>query len=299
MGDPFSIGTTVQYFNFYYWLFWAYLLFAVIVSVVLCRRLGKRFCHIYILCILWTNFALHFLKQLTPWYLGKMPFSLSRSSPENLCAVLVMASPFIYLYGGKYGKDYMFYVGILSALVVHFVPTGAIGRDFTDPEDCFEILRFYSCHVPLILTSFLMVEEGLHKLDYHRCWAVAPLWVGVQLIIFLTNTFWKATVVVYADVYWADFFYRMGPENQSCTFGPPEAVDGALGWFYYLLPPYLATFQVGDRLYFTPALWFAGPFFLIVYPIGITMSFPWEHRHMRLDFLALKQKLAMARRARP
>lgn len=291
------MSTIFSAYSFWYFLFWGYLVVALLISILLCHKLGKKFAHIYIMCMLWTNFALHFLKLLTPWYLSNMPFSLTRSSPENLCAVLVMASPFIYMFGGKYSKDYMFYVGILSALIVFLFPTGAIGRDWTDAEDCFEIIRFYSCHLPLILVGFLMVEEGFHKLDYHRVWAIAPMWVGVQLLICLTNVFWKATGVAYSDIPWSEFFYRNGAENQSCTFGPPESVDSFFGWFYYLLPPYLAVIPVGARLYFTPALWFMGPMFLIVYPVGIIMSLPWEKRHIRMDILAFKQKIKMRRNA--
>lgn len=110
----------IAIFSFPYFLCMLLVLSSAVLLVLLCKSLGKRFANRLILLILWANFALHFLKQLSPFYLEDFPTSLSKSSFENLCSVLIVISPFLYLYGGKYGRDYLYYIGMVSCLVVLF-----------------------------------------------------------------------------------------------------------------------------------------------------------------------------------
>lgn len=290
-------------FNSVYFLAWAWLFASFIVSVVLCRKYGAQFTHNYVKWMLWGNFTLHFAKMaIYDWNAEPAALILTRLTPENLCAVLIIASPFLFHFGGVYGRDYMFYVGIISAIVVFLFPTSktVMNTDLTQIRNLLELIRFYLCHTPLLLAPILMASFGFHRLDYHRLWAIFLFWGGAQTIIFLDHLLIKATGWWYGPgqdptLTWAAFFYREGSQNQSCTFGPPEGMDPFFGWLYPYLPGYLVDFKVGDRWYFTPVIWSMPFVFLVSYPVGMLLSLPWERRHIEMDFEAAMQRLRMKR----
>ena len=45
-----------------------------------------------------------------------------QSSLENFCAILIVISPFVFVFGNDYLKDYLFYVGIVSGITMVFIP---------------------------------------------------------------------------------------------------------------------------------------------------------------------------------
>lgn len=284
--------------NFYYFLFIA-LLFALTVGLTfLCRKLGKKFSYRFISVVLWFNFALHFLKQFLPQVYSQWPASLTDSAFPNLCAVLIVLSPFIFHWGNAYAKDYMFYIGILSGVLVYFMPTGAMRTDLADELIGFETARFYFCHWPLVVCGFLMVEQGFHKLDWKRLWGI-PLWFGGILALITADEILFGPILK-VQGYPHDFFGEHGVlnrlcaesawSNQSMQFGPQPGVDGALGWLYPYLIPGLMTYRVEGVIYFTPVIWILPFIALGTVIIGPLMTLPFEHKAMKLDILAWRQK---------
>ncbi len=295
--NPSLLG--VRFFNVLYFVPIVLLIITVIFLRHLCVRRGKGFTHKLILALLWLNFSFHFLKQLNPFYLADVPFSLTKSSPENLCAILVMASPFIYIWGNVYLKDYMYYVGIVSAVVVFLYPTTALKLDLGSVENVLEVARFYSCHTPLFICGFLMVNRGLHTLNYHRLWALPITFCLFEAVIFLNALALKG-IGVWKFESWEAFFARDNNPlaNQSATMGPPSSVDPFLGWLYYLLIPGLMTYWVNGQIHFVPVVYLLFPMYLATAILGPLLSLPYEKRHMQMDLTALKQKIAMRRNAR-
>ena len=282
--------------NFWYWLFLALLAAMTYLSYVLSRRMGPGFTRKFILTILWTNFALHFLKQLNPSYLADFPYSLKRSTPENLCALLIMVSPFIFLLGPNWAKDYMFFIGIVSGIGVYLNPTGALNMPLDNANNLLEALRFYLCHAPLVICSVLMVTSGFHHLDYHRIWTIAVTFIGFQTVLFLNEFFLKISGLIQMD--WAAFFSR-SVRNGGLTFGPYPSMDGSLGALYpVLIPPFLMFTGEDGALTFVPVLWMIGPVVLIGLPLCFLCYIPFEHRHMYLDYLTFKEKQKHRRLAR-
>ena len=296
----------VQLGNFWYFLA-IFLLFGVTaLSMWLCHRFGKKFAYWYIAIILWANFALHFCKQFLPNYYTRWPDSLSDSFFPNLCAVLISISPFVFHWGNKYLKDYMYYLGIISGVAVYFVPTGAMRMDIPDMEYVFETTRFYLCHWPLVVCGLLMVEQGFHKLDWKRLWAMPIMYCGILALICLhvivCGPLLKLQGFPHEWVGENGILYRapIGVEysNQSMQFGPQLGVDKIFGWAYPYLIPFLMTYKVDGTLYFTPVIWIA-PFIAILTALfAPLMAAPFEHRQMRLDLIALSQKRKMKRLAK-
>lgn len=286
----------VRYGNFLYFFFLALLFAMTYFSEILCRRMGKEFAYKFILTILWTNFALHYVKQLNPSYLADFPYALKRSTPENLCALLITLAPFIFMWGGNWTKDYMFFMGIISGLATYLNPSGALNVPLDNANTILEVLRFYLCHAPLVICSLLMVTQGFHKPNYHRIWALPITFLGFETIIFLNELALKFSGLVPMD--WVDLWSR-NYRNGAMVFGPFPGMDKALSWLYpILVPSFLRyTSEVGVTN-FIPVLWLILPVYLVAVPLIFLFYIPFEHHHMGCDFLMFKQKRRLARLSR-
>lgn len=288
-----TVLSGIAIFSFPYFLCMLMVLSSAVLLTLLCKSLGKRFANHLILFILWANFALHFLKQLSPYYLEDFPTSLSKSSFENLCSVLIVISPFLYLYGGKYGRDYLYYIGSVSCLVVLLAPTSLQGVDLHSLEGYLEAFRFYSCHAPLLFVGPCMCVAKIHELNYHRLWAIPFMFCLVQLLIFVNDMLLNLTLYSYP---WDIFFSRYcGMSNASFTMGPSEALDPLLGATYQYMPRYLMTYIGKDgMLYFVPVLWLFLPVALLTAVLGPLFALPFDHRRMGADlrrsFLRLSRR---------
>lgn len=286
-----NILLKVELFNFPYFLFIALDIVAFIVSVSFSRRLGKDWTYRFISVLAWSNFALHFLKQLNPFYVASWPEGLGRSTAENLCAFLIMASPFIIKWGNKYMKDYLYYIGMISSILVFLAPTGAIGLELGDLENFLEVLRFYICHVPLLIIGFLEVDSGFHELNYHRLIAVPIMFLFVEGIL-VANACFLNSVLYKMD--WNLFLDRGNPLlNSSLPFGPTPGMDKMLGFIYPYLIPYLQTYYVDGVIKFTPVLYLFIPLCLGTALLGPLLALPFEKRRMKLDIEAIKMKHKM------
>ncbi|MDE7305962.1 MAG: hypothetical protein K2N33_01090, partial [Clostridia bacterium] len=119
----------------------------------LLRRKSKKVQYWTLFGLLAFNFALHFLKLAFPVYRGRpFPAVLSKCTFENICAVSTLIFPFLFLSKSKAGKDYMFYLGLISGIGATFAPMPIQGLAFYE----LETIRFYICHggiwtVPLLM----------------------------------------------------------------------------------------------------------------------------------------------------
>ena len=290
----------VRYGNWLYFTLIFLMLGATILLLWLTKKKGKRWADRFVFYMLWINFALHFLKQLNPYYMAEFPFSLTRSSPENLCAVLVIAAPLINCFGNAYAKAYLYYIGFLSGWLVFFTPTTAIGRDLGNLENAIEVFRFYSCHAPLILGGLMMVASGNHKLDYRRLWAIPFAFVLVELVIVINAIFMQLVNIPGWATSWQRLISRDYFVNQSLSFGPPPGMDKVgNAWFYYFYMATLTCFPLGNgEWFFLPAVWIGPAIAFGTMIAGIPLCYFWERRHLQEDFETFLQIQRMKRNAK-
>ncbi|NCA96945.1 MAG: hypothetical protein EOM77_02000 [Bacteroidia bacterium] len=252
--------------------------------------------HKFIIVLLFINFALHFLKIFLPSYFGDLPFSLKKISPDNICAVSVIFFPFMYLWGGKYLKDYMVYLGIISGFGVYLVPSSYNGYVINNLETIVEITRFYFCHMPLVIAPLAMLASGLHQLNHRRAFVSPLIFLAVLTLVGLNEVFLKLSGITNAS--WQDVFsnnYR----NGAMVFGPMSVLDDSLGGLYWLILPFLKyTWPGSQSVYYIPVLWVALPAFIIMGSGFFLISLPWSHREAYLDYHVLRQKTIMWWKAR-
>jgi hypothetical protein len=267
-------------------------LFIVSVLIVLwARKATKEAVHKFIVILLFVNFALHFLKILLPSYLSDLPYSLKKISPDNICAVSVIFFPFMYLWGGKKFKDYMFYLGIVSGFGVYLYPSSYDGYLINNAETVVEIARFYFCHMPLVIAPLAMVASGLHKLSHRRVMWTPIIFLGVLFIVGLNEVFLKLSGITNAS--WQDVFsnnYR----NGALVFGPMSVLDSNLRPFYWMILPFLKyTWPGTSSVYYVPVLWMALPTFIIMSIGYFLISLPFCPREAYLDYHMIRQKIIM------
>lgn len=274
------------------------LLIATSVLVVLwMRHKSEDFAHKFILVLLFANFALHFLKIFLPSYFGDLPYSLKKISPDNICAVSVIFFPFFYLWGNKYFKDYMFYLGIISGFAVYLYPASYDGYIIDGLDEVVEIARFYLCHMPLVIAPLVMISTGLHRLDHRRVFVTPLIFLGILTLVGVNEVLLKLSGIV--DCTWQEVFsnnYR----NGALVFGPMSVLDSSLGWLYWLIPSFFRyTWPGTSAVYYVPVLWMAIPTFVVMSLGFYAISLPWTHREAYVDYVAFIQRLTMKRMATP
>ncbi len=231
------------------------------------------------------NFVLHFVKLCFPQYVEKgFPEVIRKCTFENICAVSTLIFPFIFISKSKAGKDYMFYLGLISGIAGCVVPMPVAGLEFYQ----LETIRYYICHAGIWIVPLLMVILGLHKLDYRRIWKTFVIYFSVLGLIIVNEIIlirigWVETATL------EEFF---SPEGRDLGYamGLPASMEGIAKYILWLTPkcwkdPYV------------PILW---EFFPVVILGGIyclLVSLIWEHEHFKNDCIALKNKtVALYRR---
>lgn len=260
----------------------------------LCGKKGKKWTMGFVEVLYWINLAGHILKQFVPSYMAAWPNGIARSTAENFCALYVMVAPFAFRFFGNYGRDYLVYIGIYSAVLVYFFPTGALDAgELDNPAAFFEAGRFYFCHAPLLFGGVLMVARGTHKLDYRRVPWVALMLLGAMGITYLNNVFLNLVLYHYD---WIAVLSRNSPEfNSSFQVGPGTWVDPYLDWLYPYLIPGLQVFHINGELYFTPILYIVPIAYPLVLLLGYAMAIPLDFRHVKQDIYARRSRRRLAK----
>ncbi len=222
------------------------------------------------------NFVLHFLKLAFPVYRAQaFPAVFRKCTFENICAVSTLIFPFIYLSKSKVGKDYMFYLGVISGVGATFAPMPIQGLAFYE----LETIRFYICHGGIWAVPLLMVVFGLHKLDYHRNWKSIAIYFGVLALIIVNELVLIRLGWVKTDN--LEDLFSAEDRDLGYAMGPPAAMEGVVKYILWLTPkawkdPYV------------PILWELFPVIIIGGLITILLSLYWEHAHIKADFIKAK-----------
>ena len=236
--------------------------------------------------ILASNFALHFLKLVFPEYITKVfPDIVRKVTAENLCAVSTLIFPFIYLSNWKVGKDYMFYLGIISGVLGCLAPMPILGLPFYS----LETLRYYFCHASIWQVPLLMVIFGLHKLDYRRIWKSIAMYFIILCIIIVNELI--LIRINWVGVETIEGFLDPSGRNMGYAVGLPAEMEKLGGYLLWMTPkawkdPYV------------PILWEVFPVIMYGGFISLCLSIYWEHEHIRQDMLVFINKITEKRKAK-
>ena len=169
---------TVEFGNLLYFVF-VVLGFGILFALFFLLRKKSYKTQFYsILGILFFNLVLHFTAAFYVPGAG-----LERMFMDTLCGVTVVSAPFIYMTKNRFFMTGLTYMGIISGLVVLFVPGEAIGKDVFQNID---VWRFYIQHYIVWITPILMMAFG-HFRPHWKDIFIVPLYVFFMLCFVLCN----------------------------------------------------------------------------------------------------------------
>ncbi len=192
------------------------------------------------------NLLQHLLKiYVYPQYWGES-FG-ARSTAYNMCAFLIMASPFIFLFGSELWQNFITYVGTVAGGI-------SVCVTYWMAEPVEEQLRFVICHTLLFLTSCLPAILGIYKINWRKCWRLPFVFYGC-LMVLIVNDIITYTLGIVGDVGNLSLHEFLIRENPCWAMGAPKGypfVENLVGFF------------TPDAFSGVPILWYAIPLFLLM-----------------------------------
>ena len=178
----------IQMFNGWYF-FWFFLQIGATAGLYFAlRKASKNVQKGVLFGLLILGLLAHFLKIYIPPYSTDEARMLRDSWFVNICGANIAIFPFLFFMKNKYVKDYMFYIGVLTGLIVLFYPQEPLakGDAARQAAEFWDIIRFYFHHGMIVTVPLLMVMLGHHELSYKRVWA-APIGLLLLMLFIILN----------------------------------------------------------------------------------------------------------------
>lgn len=241
------------------------------------RRCSIRVQRNAVLALMLMNTFQHFFKPLIyPQYWGTGFSSLM--SAYNMCAVLIILSPAVFLWGNRFLKNFIFFVGTVAGIAAISVPFWYIGMDVS--ELGWDYARFYICHAILFVTSLTPLTLGLYRPRWKEFWQVG-LAFFLALGIILINDVIFIRLGLYPGADAGDVYGSLLRLNPCGTMGPPDG----LPWVADLVKVFTPAVFRG-----VPILWYAIPLYLGVSLIALGMFLIADRKGFATDLKKWKKK---------
>lgn len=278
----------IEMFNGWYF-FWFFLQIGATVGLYFAlRKASPKVQHGVLFGLLIFGLLLHFLKVYIPPYSTDEARMLRDSWFVNICGANIALFPFFYFCKNKYIKDYMFYIGVISGLIVLFYPQEPLAK-MDQVGEFWDIVRFYFHHWMIMVVPLLMVLFGHHKLSYRRILA-APIGLLLLMLFIMLNQIFQSELG-FIPMRGNDIF-AIGYKNSSYIWGPGN--DDAIGNFLALFcPNVFKTIPVGEfagQTKYWPWFWMIFPAFILVTPLSFGLSMIFDHKSFKADTKRLFQK---------
>ena len=297
----------IEMFNGWYF-FWIVIQIAAVVGLYLALRKARPFVQDTVLFgLLALGFILHFLKMYIPPYSEMVNGALVITDRGwrdswfvNICAANIALFPFMFFSKNKHIKDYMFYIGVLTGLVVLVYPQEPIakGGQAEQMAEIWDVLRFYFHHWMIMAVPLLMVLLKKHTLSYKRIWT-APVGLLLLMLFIMLNQIFQSELgfipLRNENIIpnYKNTSYIWGPLNQDGTMDP---IGGIFDIFcpevFKHLPVAFSgsAYGVGELKYW-PWFWLIVPVFLIVTPLSFGLTMIFDGKNFRQDVLWLGKHL--------
>ena len=243
----------IKYFNLVHILTILSTILLMLLFYFLLRNKKDKTKKMVVFVILLINIFQHLFKFVVwPQYYGTGFNELNTAC--NMCALLIIVSPFVFISKSSVLKDFIFYIGTTAGLIAVSVPYWFIGESIIS----FEYLRFYVCHTLLFIGSILPVLLGLHKLSLNNVYKIGFICLIALLLVLLNGlvfSFINNPTNVNAAL---NSFYS---KNPVWALRPPEGFNGAVKLIELLSPKIF----IGDETKtYTPVLWYFIPMYLLI-----------------------------------
>lgn len=174
---------TIRYGSFAYFLYIVIALGLTAGVYLLLRKRSEKTKKITVFCLMLVNTLQHFFKFIFWPHFWNTGFG-HVNTLYNMCAVLIVISPIVFLIGSDTWKNFITYVGSVVGMIAMVVPHWFLGL----PAFSWEALRFYFCHTFLFMTSILPSLLGIYKINYRTFWKL-PFLLFFAMMIIVFNDF--------------------------------------------------------------------------------------------------------------
>ena len=278
----------IEMFNGWYF-FWFFLQIGATVGLYFAlRKAPYKVQRGVLFGLLALGLLLHFLKAYIPPYSTDEARMLRDSWFINICGANIALFPFLFFSKNKYIKDYMFYIGLLTGLIVLFYPQEPLAK-VDQVGEFWDIVRFYFHHWMIMTVPLLMVLLGHHKLSYKRILA-APVGLMLLMLFIMLNQLFQSELG-FIPLRSEDFF-AINYKNTSYIWGP--GTNDAIGQFFAsLCPDCFKTVPVGEfagQTKYWPWFWLLCPVFILVTPASFGLCMIFDHKAFAADVKLLTPK---------
>lgn len=273
---------TLSFLSPSYFLCLAIVVLFLVGVFFLFRKSSQRTKKAVLLVLMLLNVGQHLLKCFVWPHLYGTGFGLSNTA-YNVCATLILASPFVLFFGKGAIRDAMVYIGTAGPMLAMVVPYWFQGQ----PLFQWEVLRFYFCHVLLVATSLLPALWGVYRLSYKRALLV-PLFFFLVLIVIVLNH-----IICYALGLWGegtDLFAGLYELNPCWLMhpAPPAGFEWAQAALEALTP---SVFLGNGTRPYTPLLWYFIPMYLLLSLVAFLLGILFDRKHFAADCKKLAARI--------
>lgn len=214
-----------------------------------------------LLLLMLANVFQHLFKSLLYPHLYGTGFTLANTA-YNVCAFFILVSPFVLLWGNHLVRVFVSYAGAIGSLLALAMPFWFIGQTVWQ----WEFLRFYVCHVLLLLSSALPLLWKIHRPNYRDFWKTGLLFLGVLGAILINDVLF---FVCDPNGDPQALFSFLQAQNPLWSMHPTETYPAISRLFTALTP---AIFLPSEgHPYYTPVLWYAIPVYLAVTALSLAL----------------------------
>lgn len=252
----------VRYGNFAYFFYPVLIIAATAGAYFLLRKRTQHTKTCVVLTLMLVNLLQHALKRyLYPQYWGTA-FDIRLSTAYNLCALLIIAAPFILVGKNALLKDFLVLFGTNAGVVTMAVPYWYIGQTLWQ----WDVFRYYLCHGLLSSSSLLIALLELHKLEWRNFWKI-PFLFFASLILVCFNDI----VVFAAEGAQGDLWEMLYAANPCWLFHPAAQFEWLVPVIGFFTPDiFMGDLATGEP--FTPLLWYFIPLYLLIAVLALLIT---------------------------
>ncbi len=274
----------IEYGSFFYFLYPAVTVLILAALTVGLRKCGAGVRKWACFGVAMLNLLQHLLKTFLYPHLWNTGFSYLNTA-YNVCALLIIAMPFVQLCKKQGIRDFVFVTGLFAGLGTMFFPIWFIG----EPAYGWELYRFYICHGLLFLSGALPFALGQQRV----CWR-SGLKFGAYFLLMLVLVLLNNILCIYMGLTPGASPEKLHEvlysQNPLWLMGP----RGGFEWVAQLLDPITPDFLLSEGRY-VPVLWYGYPLWILS-TLGTTAVFVLlDRKNFTADMQKLKQKRRVTR----